>query len=169
MKNSSKSNLVIWIKRIHSLCLELNSTLIDFYKLNTEPVLKEYDILELPTMAVKHKIILRHDIIESNNEKISYHVHGTGITFLLVNDVVVHFEYYPKTVPKRMPILGVSTICRFIESVDPNNLFVNNDIIVEGLNELFHDNILIRLENESYQFYLNEDRIEINRSDFCLI
>lgn len=156
MNDKRKANLTIWIKKLHNICMELNASLISFYKLDEYNVLSTYDNFVLPAAAVLHKIIPRQGVFKYKDNVANYHVHGGGITFLVEN-VKVSFGYFPQLSSNIKPILGLSRIFDFISSSAPNDDLYDQQFIENNLLILFQDNILTRLYEDYLEFYLNTD------------
>lgn len=148
--------LIDWIKKLHHSCIKLNNNLIKHYELDKNEILSNYEYFELPIVAVKHKIIPRQGEFKYGNEQIvNYHIHGTGITFF-IEEVKIFFEYYPKISPERKPILGLTKIFDFICSSNPNDDLCNLQEIQNNLVLLFQDKTLTRIDENYFEFYLNE-------------
>jgi len=158
MPDLNKNDIINWVKKLNHFCINLNNYLIKFYELDRNELLSDYDFFELPLVAAKHKIIPRQaEIIYDfdNKKNLNYHIHGTGITFFL-EEVKIFFEYYPKTSPERKPILGLIKVFDFIFSSNPDENLCTLQEIQDYLILLFQDKTLIRIDENYFEFYLNE-------------
>jgi hypothetical protein len=148
-----KVRLLYIINEYNYNCMKLNNGLIEFYKLNNNLNLDNFDFFELPIIAVKHSIIQREGEFLFENTNVKYHVHGTGISFNF-NNKKFFFEYYPKTEPVRMPILGLGKIYDFIISNFPNDKLCDLNLLQENLLLLFNEKKTIKLYENYFEFYL---------------
>jgi hypothetical protein len=152
MQDALKNDLLRWIHQFHDTCLALNEELIRSFKLNDQPLLVGRDRFSLPSSAVRQKVIPRWGSLQQ--QPVTYHLHGTGITFVIEERISVSFEYYPRVSAVDTPLWGCYKVAQFIRSTDPLHLLGDATFLRDSALALVQEGLLGRVDDHFFQFYL---------------
>jgi hypothetical protein len=152
MPSALKNDLLLWIQKFHATCLALNEELIQSFKLDEELLLVGRDRFGFPALAVRQKLLPRQGSLQQ--QPVTYHLHGTGITFVVEEQVRVSFEYYPRVSFVATPLWGCYGVAEFIRSTEPLHPLGDETLIQPYVVELLQEGRVGRVDDCSFQFYL---------------
>lgn len=154
MQDALKNDLLRWVHQFHATCLALNEELIRSFKLDDEPLLVGHDRFSLPSSAVRQKAIPRWGSLLQ--QPVTYHLHGTGVTFVIEARLNVSFEYYPRVSAVATPLWGCTKVAQFIRATEPLHPLGDATLLRDAALALVQEEVLGRVDDHFFQFYLRQ-------------